>query len=143
MFLFMCLQFVQGMVGMVYRCSVWHQLGRINEGLGHHFQDVSLTWLASRCWLSAESSTGTVGRGPQFLSMWDVPQAAGLLQARWLGSKSKCSMRHKMEAPIIYWSCSHRGQIQWQEREDPWPLYRRDVKDFESHVLKLPQKKRK
>lgn len=55
--------------------------------------------------------------------------AAGLLQAWWLGSKSKCSKRHKMEAAIIYWSSSHRGQIQWQEREDPWPLSRRNVKD--------------
>lgn len=82
-------------------------------------QDGSLAWLTSRCWLSAESCTGTIGRGHQFFSMWDVPQATGFLQAWWLDSKSKCSKKHKMEAAIIYWSSSHRGQIQWQEREDP------------------------
>ena len=55
-FLFMYLQFEQGLAGMAYRCSMWHPLG-------HPFHDGSLTWLASRCWLSAQSSAGTIGRG--------------------------------------------------------------------------------
>lgn len=67
------------MVRMIYCCSRWHQLGRVNEGLGHHFQNGSLTWLASRCWLLAESFIGTIGQGPRFFSMWDVLQAAGSL----------------------------------------------------------------
>lgn len=72
-------QFGQGLVKSICFCSLWHQLGQPDQGWRIHFQDNSITQLASRNQLSSGSSARTASQRPNFLStqLFGLPYSMG------------------------------------------------------------------
>lgn len=66
-----------GLKGTACLFSMWHLLGQLDQGQTIHFEDRSLTWLVSWCWLSTRIQLELSAR-PLFFSTSDSLQSDGL-----------------------------------------------------------------
>lgn len=99
-----------------------HQLGQNHWKT--HFQDRSVTWLVSQCWVSARSSARVEEWRPQLLSILTLHWLLAFLKKQCFNSQRKCPKRQTVETNtflkfglrnwhnITCWSNCHRAQNQ-------------------------------